>query len=306
MHIPDGFLEPKVWVPLTAVSTGAIAIASRKVSKEMDEKKVPLMGVLAAFVFAAQMVNFPIGGGTSGHLTGGVLISAIVGPYAAILIMSTILILQALLFQDGGITALGANIFNMGIIGAGLGFITLNVLHKITGNFKLSIFMSSWLCVVLAASSAAVQLSLSGVVPLTVSLPAMAGVHAIIGIGEGAITIAALELVGKVNREAVYAMQAEIGGVKKKTVWIWLTAAVAVAVFFAPFASRFPDGLEKVAERLGFIQRETSKISSPMPDYHIPGLSGGVSTSMAGVAGVLIAFALAYMIVRILHRKGKT
>src|SRR3989304_6743486 len=171
MHIPDGFLEPKVWGPLTALSAGAAVSASKKIGKKMDEKMVPLMGVLAAFIFAAQMVNFPIGGGTSGHLMGGVLIAAIVGPYAALVIMATILILQALLFQDGGITALGANIFNLGIVGAGLGYIMFNSLNKITGNFKLAIFSSSWLAVILASGAAAAQLSLSGVVPIELSLP---------------------------------------------------------------------------------------------------------------------------------------
>lgn len=305
MHIPDGFLEPKVWVPLAFVSGGAVLAASKKVGKNMDEKLVPLMGVLAAFIFAAQMVNFPIGGGTSGHLMGGVLIAAIVGPYAALIIMATILIIQALLFQDGGITALGANIFNMGIIGAGVGYITFNSLNKITGNFKLAVFISSWLSVVLASGAAAAQLSLSGVIPIAVSLPAMVGIHAIIGIGEGAITIAALELVGKVNREAVYAMQVERGGVKKKTVWIWLAASMAVAVFLAPFASKFPDGLEKVAEKLGFLNKGTSHLKSPLPDYQIPGLAGGISTAVAGVTGVIIAFTLAYIVVKALHRKGK-
>jgi len=306
MHIPDGFLETRVWAPLAGISAGAIALASKKVSKDLDEKKVPLMGVLAAFVFAAQMVNFPIGGGTSGHLTGGVLIAAIVGPYAAILMMSTILILQALLFQDGGITALGANIFNMGIVNAGVGYITLKGLNRITGNFKLSAFITSWLCVVLAAGSAAAELSLSGVVPIKVSLPAMAGIHALIGIGEGAVTIAALELISRVNREAVFVSVAMAHErIAHRTIWIWLAVSFGVAIILAPFASKFPDGLEKVAEKLGFIGRGTSKLSSPLPDYQIPGLSGGISTAMAGVIGVMITFGLAYILVKMLHRKSK-
>ena len=225
MHIPDGFLEPKVWAPLAAVSAGAIALASKKVSKEMDEKKVPVMGVFAAFVFAAQMVNFPIGGGTSGHLMGGVLIATIVGPFGALLMMSTILILQALLFQDGGITALGANIFNMGIAGSGLGYLIFRGLNMVTGNFKFSVFTASWFSVVTAAGIAAAELSLSGVIPLTVSLPAMAVVHAVIGIGEGAITVAALGLIGRINKEAVYGLQGiEAARLKKSTLWIWLAA----------------------------------------------------------------------------------
>lgn len=304
MHIPDGFLESKVWGPLTAVSGLAVIAASNRISKNIDERMVPLMGVLAAFVFAAQMVNFPIGGGTSGHLMGGVLIAVIVGPFAAIVIMATILILQALLFQDGGITALGANIFNMGIVGAGGGYVAFKALNMITGSFRFSLFVSSWLSVVMAAGAAAAELSLSGVIPIKVSLPAMAGVHAIIGIGEGAITIGALQLVNRVNSEAVYISQSIDDGTRR-IAWTWLAASMATALLLAPFASRLPDGLEKIAEELGFIDRESSRLSSPISDYQIPGLSGPVSTALAGVVGVIITFIAAYIIIRILQRKKK-
>lgn len=304
MHIPDGFLEPKVWISLTAVSAGAVALASKKVSKDLDEKKVPLMGVLSAFVFAAQMVNFPVGGGTSGHLMGGVLIASIVGPFAALLMMSTILILQALLFQDGGITALGANIFNMGIIGAGLGYLIFRGLNRVTGSFKISLFTASWLSVVAAAGVAAAELSLSGVIPITVSLPAMAVVHAVIGIGEGAITVAALGLVSRINKEAVYGLHGvEAVRLKKSTIWIWLAVSMAVAILLAPFASEFPDGLEKVAETLGFLEKGTSNLSFPLSDYQMPGLNGGISTAMAGIVGVLVTFIVAYTIIKVVHRK---
>lgn len=303
MHIPDGFLEPKVWVTLAGVSGAAVAAASKKVSKNMDERMVPLMGVLAAFVFAAQMVNFPIGGGTSGHLMGAALIASIVGPAAGLVIMATILILQALLFQDGGITALGANIFNMGIVGALLGYGIFKGMNTLTGNVRISVFAASWFSVVAASGAAAAELSLSGVVPAAVSFPAMMGVHAVIGIGEGAITIAALELVSKVNRGSVYALETAGKGISKKATWVWIAVSVSVAMLLAPFASSLPDGLEKVAEKLGFITRETSKLSSPLPNYQIPGLNGGISTALAGAVGVLVAFALAYMIVKAMQRK---
>ena len=305
MHIPDGFLEPKVWVPLTAVSVAAVAFASKKVSKNLDEKKVPLMGVIAAFVFAAQMVNFPVGGGTSGHLMGGVLIATIMGPFAALLMISTVLIIQALLFQDGGITALGANIFNMGIVGTGLGYLTFKGLNRVTGNLNFAVFTASWLSVVTAAGIAAAELSISGVIPISVSLPAMTGVHAIIGIGEGAITIAALGLISGVSKDVFYGVQTvEARKVQRRPMlWILLAVSMSVAVLLAPFASELPDGLARVAESLGFLERGTPKVRSPLPDYQIPGLRGGISTSMAGVVGVLVTFGLAYMIVKVLHRK---
>lgn len=304
MHIPDGFLEPRVWGSLTVVSAGAVLAASKRVSKCMDEKMVPLMGVLAAFVFAAQMVNFPIGGGTSGHLMGGVLIASIVGPAAGIVIMASILIIQALLFQDGGITALGANIFNMGIVGVLLGYSVFRGMNWLTGNFRISIFTASWFSVVAASCSVAAELSMSGVVPAALSFPGMMGTHAIIGIGEGAVTIAAIELISKVNKDAVFLSgAATLKPTAGKTIWIWLCVSFLVALLLAPFASDLPDGLEKVAERLGFIERGTSILSSPLSDYQIPDMEGGLSTATAGVVGILITFALAYTIVRLLHKR---
>ena len=229
------------------------------------------------------------------------------GPFAAILMISTVLIIQALLFQDGGITTLGANIFNMGIVGAGLGYLTFKGLNRVTGNLNFAVFTASWLSVVTAAGTAAAELSISGVIPIAVSLPAMTGVHAIIGIGEGAITIAALGLISGVSVDVFYGVQTvEERKVQRRPIlWILLAVSMSVAVFIAPFASEFPDGLEKVAESLGFLERGTSKVTSPLPDYQIPGLSGGISTSMVGVVGVLATFGLAYMIIKIMHRKVK-
>lgn len=306
MHIPDGFLEPKVWVPLTALSAGAVVSASRKIGKKMDEKMVPLMGVLAAFVFAAQMVNFPIGGGTSGHLMGGVLIATIVGPYGGLVIMATILILQALLFQDGGITALGANIFNMGIVGAMFGYIVFKGINKLTGSIRFSLFTASWFSVVAASGAAAVELSLSKVVPITLSAPAMLGIHSVIGIGEGAVTIAALDLVSRVSGDTVFASEVMVEKrITKKAIWIWLALSIGVTMVLAPFASQLPDGLEKVAETLGFIERGASNLSSPLPDYRIPGMEGGISTAMAGIVGVVVTFILAYLIIKVMQRRHR-
>ncbi len=202
MHIPDGFLDAKTWVMLDVIAAGSLAVAISKANKEMDEKSIPLMGVTAAFIFAAQMVNFPIAGGTSGHLMGGVLAAVLLGPFAAVLVMATILIVQAFIFQDGGITALGANIFNMGVIGAVGGYYVYLWLHGMftgtRGKF-LSAFAAGWISIVLAASVTALELAVSGTVPVKVALPAMAGVHAVIGIGEGLITVAVLSLVTRVR-----------------------------------------------------------------------------------------------------------
>ncbi len=182
-----------------AVSAGGVANAVRLANKKLGEKQVPLMGILAAFVFATQMLNFPVAGGTSGHLIGAALVAILLGPWVAVLVMSCVLIAQSLIFQDGGLLALGANIFNMGII-AGFG---AYYLYRLTGSLLgdnrrakvVSGFIAAWGSVFLASIACAIELAVSGVLPIGVVLPAMAGVHALIGIGEGLITVAVLSLV---------------------------------------------------------------------------------------------------------------
>ena len=201
MHIPDGFLDTKTWVTLGVVSAAAVGWAVRRSGEELDERSVPLMGVMAAFIFAAQMINFPIVGGTSGHFLGGVLAAILLGPSTGLLIMTTILIVQALLFGDGGLTALGANVFNMGIIGSVGGYFLYHIARRLSGEGRAmaSAFVAGWLSVVLAATACALELAISGTAPLPLVLPAMAGFHALIGIGEGLITVAALTLITQVR-----------------------------------------------------------------------------------------------------------
>ena len=207
MHIPDGFLSLPVWAAAGAVSAGAVALSASRVGRTLEDKQVPLMGVAAAFIFAAQMVNFPIASGTSGHLGGGVLAMLLLGPWASTLVMAAILIVQALLFQDGGITALGANVLNMGVLACLLGFLVFRSFRRLlagTQGALISAFITAWLMVVLGASLAAVEIALSGTIPLRLVLPAMAGVHALIGTGEGLITTAALAFLLRVRRDLVH------------------------------------------------------------------------------------------------------
>lgn len=206
MHIPDGFLDTKTWVGLTAVSGAAVAVAAATLKRSAAERQVPLMGVMAAFVFAAQMLNFPVAAGTSGHFMGGVLVAVMLGPLAGILIMTCVLAVQCLVFQDGGVTALGANVLNMGIIGSFSGyylyrcsFAVLNRLVNRRRAFLTAAAAAAWASIVLAAAAAAVELAVSGTVPMKIALPAMAGVHAVIGIGEGIITLLALGFILKVR-----------------------------------------------------------------------------------------------------------
>ncbi len=199
MHIPDGFLNTATVVATGVVSVGGVANAVRIANKKLGEKHIPMMGILAAFIFAAQMLNFPVAGGTSGHVIGAALVAILLGPWAAVIIMSVVLFAQCLIFQDGGLLALGANIFNMGIV-AGFGaYYIYRIMGSLLGDSSRSKlvagFIAAWASVLLASIACAIELAISGTSPLLVVLPAMAGVHALIGIGEGLVTVAVVSVV---------------------------------------------------------------------------------------------------------------
>lgn len=207
MHIPDGFLAANTWMPAWIIAIGALGYCIKKVQATLKEKVIPLMGVVAAFIFAAQMLNFPVAGGTSGHLLGGVLASILLGPYGGAVAISIVLVIQCLVFQDGGITALGANIFNMSIIGAVGGYYLYDIIRKrIAGKTGMMIgtAIAAWLSVVIASSFCALELALSGTSPLAVALPAMALVHMLIGIGEALISCLVISFILKARPDLIY------------------------------------------------------------------------------------------------------
>jgi cobalt/nickel transport system permease protein len=199
VHIPDGFISTPVAVAGIAVATGTVAYAVKATNKKLGEKQIPMMGVLAAFIFAAQMLNFPVIGGTSGHLVGAALAAIFLGPWAGVLVMTCVLMVQSLVFQDGGLLALGANIVNMGVIPCFLGYYLYSGVTSLFHKSKLGRMvgggLAGWVTVVVSAVFCALELAISGTVPLKVALPSMAGIHGLIGIGEGLITAAVLALV---------------------------------------------------------------------------------------------------------------
>ncbi len=207
MHIPDGFLSHGINAATFVISAGACAYGVKRVNQNFGEKEIPLMGVTAAFIFAAQMINFPIAGGTSGHFLGAVFSSVLLGPWASLLIMTIVLIVQCLGFADGGLTALGSNIFNMGVIGSlggyGIFYFIYTLSQKSRKGFFVALAVSSWLSIVMGASAAAIELALSGTSPLIITLPAMAGTHALIGIGEAIITTTAVSLILRTRPDLV-------------------------------------------------------------------------------------------------------
>lgn len=209
MHIPDGFLNLPVILVTWLIAIGLIALALNRVQADYQERAVPLMGVCAAFIFAAQMINFPIPGGTSGHLLGGTLAGALLGPWAGSLVMVVVFIVQSVLFQDGGLTVLGANIFNMGLIGTFGGYYLYRAIRFAIGRDKLQgmvigAAVAAWTSVVVASVIVAIQLAVSGTVPLAVALTAMVSWHVLIGIGEALLTVVALSFVWRTRPDLFY------------------------------------------------------------------------------------------------------
>ncbi|MDI6860914.1 MAG: energy-coupling factor ABC transporter permease [Caldisericia bacterium] len=213
MHIPDGFLDVKTTISFWGISAVFLSYSIKKLRDNLNEKIIPLMGVLGAFVFASQMLNFPILNGTSGHFVGGVLLGIVLGPFAGLITMSSILLIQSLLFADGGIISLGANIFNMGVVGPFLGFyLYKNFLKFFKNNFIISSFLSSFLSVVIGAAFCSIQLGISNTIPISLGLPTMVGIHALIGIGEGVITSLILSFLYKIRKDLI--IPETLGGMK--------------------------------------------------------------------------------------------
>lgn len=200
LHAPDGFLSATVAAVMWLLTIVVVALAVRRTNATLDERAVPLLGVMAAFIFAAQMFNFQVAGGTSGHLLGGVLAAILLGPWAATLVMTCVVAVQALLFQDGGLVVMGANVFDIGIVGTLGGFAVYRLLCVLLGGEAKARLpaagVAAWLAVVAGAALMALQLAASGTSPLAIALPAMVGVHVLVGIGEALITMAALAFIG--------------------------------------------------------------------------------------------------------------
>ena len=214
MHAPDGFLSVPVAAVMWLVTIVVLAIAIRRVDRTLDPRAVPMMGVAGAFIFAAQMFNFQVAGGTSGHLLGGVLAAILLGPWAGTLVMACVIAVQALIFQDGGLVAMGANIFNMGIVGTLGGFYLYRVLTGVLGGEERARMpaaaIAAWASVVAGAVCMAVELAVSGTTPLQLALPAMVGVHVVIGIGEALITVAALSFIAATRSDLLRLRDARV------------------------------------------------------------------------------------------------
>ena len=301
MHIPDGFLSVLLSIVLWVISVVLIGIALRKTGQTIGERQVPLMVVLAAAIFAGQMLNFSVTGGTSGHLLGAAIAAILLGPWPAVLVMTSVVAVQALLFQDGGILALGANLFNMAIIGPFVAYALFTLLMKLfkkqTWGLFVAGFVAAWSSIFIASLACALQLALSGTSPANIAVPAMGAIHALIGIGEGLITIGALAFIFAARKDLLKAdanKPARNIGVVVGGLLLSL-----VLVVLSPLASSHPDGLEWVAEKHGFIEASREAFYNIVPDYSMPGISNpALATIVAGILGAVIVFGVAYGIAR--------
>lgn len=323
MHIPDGFVSGPINGATAAVSAAAVGVAMWRAGRELRERefRVPLLATTAAFVFAAQMLNFPIGGGTSGHFLGAATAAALLGPWSACIVVALVLVVQALLFGDGGVTALGSNIMNMGIIGGMVSYAAMCGLRALLpagrGGYVAAAAAASWCSVVLASSACALELAMSGTSPVGIAFPAMAGTHAVIGVGEALICTAVLTAVAAARPDILpeWAKLDRTGSAhaaQRRRVWALaaagLVVAIALAVFGSPFASSSPDGLEKVAEEKGFMEQASEEKtvwkSSPFHDYAVAGVeSERVSTGLAGFVGTGTVFCLGFVTIKLFTRK---
>jgi cobalt/nickel transport system permease protein len=311
MHVPDGFLDAKTLALTGALSVTGLAVAARQVQRTLPRNKIPLMGLGAAFVFAAQMLNFPVAGGTSGHLLGGVLAGVLLGPGAAAVVIACVLTVQALLFSDGGVLALGANIFNMSFIGAVVGYAIFRAARRFLPGLRgliTAVFFAAWLSTVLASVTCAGELALSGTLPPGVVFPAMVGVHALIGIGEGLITSLVILAIARTRPDLLESENAVQGrGTGLEFLAFGLIIALGLAIFVSPYACAWPDGLDHVAEKFGFAGHAATLIKTWIPDYKMPGISStGIATALAGALGTLLMFGLACVVGRLLVRDKVT
>jgi cobalt/nickel transport system permease protein len=302
MHVPDGLLSLPVAILCWVITATLVFVAVRRTKGEVGERQIPLMGVMAAFIFAAQMINFPVAGGTSGHLLGGALAAITLGPWAGMLVMTSVIMVQALLFQDGGLIVMGANILNMGLLTVIIGY----GLYRATAGRSLRLRLgvagvAAWLSVMAGALATALQLWLSGTARLDIVVPAMLAVHALIGIGEALITVAALAFILRTRPDLV---QAQAAPARSGMGWIAVGLLLSLAVvLISPLASADPDGFERVAMDIGFLDRSVEAPYNILPDYTLPFLGEtALSTILSGALGALGVAGLVVLVTKGIRR----
>ena len=339
MHVPDGFFDAPVSVATGAVAVVAVAGSLRGARRELDDRMVPLAGLVAAFVFAVQMINFPVGAGTSGHLLGGALAAILVGPYTAVLCLSVVLLSQALLFADGGLTALGVNVTLLGVVAVLVAYPLFRLLGKLLPRGRRSLTASAFVAAFVSVPAAAVVFTLLYAVGGTADVSlgkvfaAMVGVHALIGVGEAVITACTVGAVLAVRPDLVYGARdlrtplvlrsapragaddlpkapptTARSGRSVRTVWlVGLAASLVCAGVVSYYASEELDGLERVSTDHGIMEQEKEHhlADSPLADYAVADVrQERLSGALAGFLGVGATLAVGTGLVLLTRRSA--
>ncbi|MGW2491023.1 energy-coupling factor ABC transporter permease [Streptomyces sp. NPDC001606] len=318
MHVPDGFIDAPTSAVTAVVAAGALAVSLRGARRELDEKAGPLAGLVAAFIFAVQMLNFPVAAGTSGHLLGGALAAILVGPYTGVLCVSIVLLMQGVLFADGGLTALGVNITDMALVTTVVSYAVFRALLAVLPRKRRSVTIASFVAALVSVPAAAVAFTLIYAVGGTTDVSlgkvatAMIGVHVLIGIGEAVITALTVSAVIAVRPDLVHGarglrqrLKLRVNGAlveapaptapvaartSRRALWMsGLLASLVLAGFVSFYASANPDGLEKVAHDKGIdkAERQHAAADSPLAGYGVKDISDArLSGGLAGVIGV--------------------
>ncbi|MGW9040766.1 energy-coupling factor ABC transporter permease, partial [Streptomyces sp. NPDC055721] len=323
MHVPDGFINAPVSAVAGVVAAGAVAVSLRGARRELDERTAPLAGLVAAFIFAVQMLNFPVAAGTSGHLLGGALAAILVGPWTGVLCIAVVLLMQGILFADGGLTALGVNITVMGVVTVVVAYALFRGLVLVLPRTRRSVTVASFVAALVSVPAAAAAFTLvyaiggTTDVPLSKVLTAMVGVHVLIGIGEAVITMLTVGAVVAVRPDLVYGARGLTAPLKlrvdgelvdaaepapvaaagsPKKLWIGgVVTALVLAGFVSFYASASPDGLEKVAADKGIDAKveEHAAAGSPLADYGVKDVDNArLSGGLAGAIGVGVTLAV--------------
>ncbi|MGW1186402.1 energy-coupling factor ABC transporter permease [Streptomyces sp. NPDC002559] len=340
MHVPDGFINAPVSAVTGVVAAGAVAVGLRGARRELDERTAPLAGLVAAFVFAVQMLNFPVAAGTSGHLLGGALAAILVGPYTGMLCIAVVLLMQGVLFADGGLTALGVNVLVMGVVTVVVAYALFRGLLGLLPRTRRSVTVASFVAALVSVPAAAAAFTLiywiGGTTDIAIGkvFTAMVGVHTLIGIGEAVITALTVGAVIAVRPDLVHGARGLTAPLKlrvdgelvdapaarpaaapaatrsPRALWATgLVTALVLAGFVSFYASSNPDGLEKVAADKGIDEKveEHAAKDSPLADYGVKDVSDArISGGLAGVIGVGVTIAVGSGVFYVVARRRRT
>ena len=302
MHVPDGFINVQVSAATGLLSFGTLWAYIRSAKTLIADKFIALTGMMSALIFVLQMINFPIAAGTSGHLLGGALAVIVLGPRLGLICLSVVVIIQSLLFADGGLSALGVNVLNMAIVTCATGWVIVKYWLKFIGKNKTSIIAASVVSGIITVVFSSIAFTLEYAIGGTISIPvssvlvAMISTHFLIGIGEGIITALIVGLLIRVRPDLVYAYDRNDSNTTNVSLYGLFIVLILLLTLITPFASSSPDGLESVAENFGF--QETDGVVLLLEDYGINAINNNfISTVLSGLLGVIVIVAMFTIVV---------